>query len=78
MTDPNVSAVLRLQCFGSAHQPPAGDHTPAEDKLHVTSGDLHRKVRCHKRTFWIGTTVYASSHGYLVAYTPLRAMMRAH
>lgn len=29
-TYPKASAVLRLQCLGSAHQPPAGDHTPKQ------------------------------------------------
>lgn len=29
----NAKAVLRRQCLGSAHQPPAGDHTPAPRKL---------------------------------------------
>ena len=32
-THRKASVVLRRQCFGSAHQPPAGDHTPESETL---------------------------------------------
>lgn len=44
-TDPKASAVFRLQCLGSAHQPPAGDHTPTERQARYWMGyEMHEQL----------------------------------
>ena len=43
---PKASAVFRRQCLGSAHQPPAGDHTPAKsttNQIVQISSEIHRR-----------------------------------
>ncbi len=63
---PKASAVFRLQCLGSAHHPPAGDHTPESQNRHAirrmfcSRNDAHGIFPYH--TFRVrGVTISTSS-----------------